>query len=128
MMFYEVKARCGHVGRGRYIVKSFYLCAESAKEAASIARRMPRVKHHWKHAIEEVKNVTLMDFSAGVIRTEFDPYFQMRNSSDQKRLPDYPNWDIRTLPEEEVAIRRKKRHVFWRSNFRKQDREDWLYE
>lgn len=59
-MFYEVKACCGHVGRGRYIVKSFYLCAESGKEAASIVRREPRVKHDWKYAIAEVRSIGLM--------------------------------------------------------------------
>lgn len=127
-MFYEVKARCGHVGRGRYIVKSFYLCAESAKEAAAIARSEPRVKHDWKYAIEEVRSIGLMDYAAGIVRMDFDPYFQIKNSSDQKRLPDYPNWDIRTISKEELPIRRKKRHGFWASNQRERNRKDWLYE
>lgn len=127
-MFYEVKACCGHVGRGHYIVKSFYLWAENAKEAASIVRWKPRVKHNWKYAIEEVKNVSLLDYIAGFVRMELDPYFRTKNSSDQKRLADYPNWDIRTLPKKEVPIRRKRRHGFYASKYREQDREDWLYE
>ena len=55
---YIVSTKCGHVGNNKYIVIDFAVSAKSAKEAAGIARNIPRVKHHWKNAIEEVREVT----------------------------------------------------------------------
>ena len=54
-MFFEVQAKCGHVGRNNYIVKKFYVKAESAKEAAKVIRSAPRVKHHQKEMLGTVK-------------------------------------------------------------------------
>ena len=56
-MFFEVQAKCGHVGRNNYIVKNFYIRTDSAKRAAKIIRLAPRVKHHQKDAIVKVREI-----------------------------------------------------------------------
>jgi len=38
MKFFEVKAKCGHVGRNKYFEGSFYEIAENAADAARIVR------------------------------------------------------------------------------------------
>ena len=61
MRYFTVTAKCGHVGRDCYIPITFAVKANSAKEAASVTRFLPRVKHHHKYAILYEKEV---DFSA----------------------------------------------------------------
>lgn len=85
-MFFEVLAKCGHVGRNNYIVKKFYVKAESGKEAARIIRLAPRVKHHQKDAIIEVHKIDYEQYVQGAIRMNEDPYFNVYNTSDQKRF------------------------------------------
>ena len=85
-MFFEVQAKCGHVGRNNYIVKNFYIRTDSAKRAAKIIRLAPRVKHHQKDAIVKVREIEREEYIQGVIRMQEDPYFNVNNSSDQKRL------------------------------------------
>ena len=58
MNYYKVDAKCGHVRRGHYIVKAFYIKADNGKEAAAKVRMLPRVKHDWKDAINEVKKIS----------------------------------------------------------------------
>ncbi len=55
--FYEVVAKCGHVGRSCYIPITFGIEAENGKEAAWKARYMPRVKHDHKDAILSVREI-----------------------------------------------------------------------
>lgn len=64
MNYYKVLARCGHVKKGRYIEKWFYVEEESKKEAAQIIRNTPRVKHHKKKLLKmfgqfHLKNIFL---------------------------------------------------------------------
>jgi len=53
--FYIVTAKCGHVGKSKYILIDFPVIAEDGREAAKIARQIPRVKHHHKDAIRNVE-------------------------------------------------------------------------
>ena len=85
-MFFEVQAKCGHVGRNNYIVKRFYVKAESAKEAAKVIRSAPRVKHHQKDAILKVLKISYEEYIEGVVKMKEDPYFNVYNTSDQKRF------------------------------------------
>ena len=85
-MFFEVQAKCGHVGRNNYVVKKFYVKADSAKLAAKYIRRAPRVKHHHKDAIISVEQIGYEEYVQGVIKNQEDPYFNVYNTSDQKRV------------------------------------------
>ena len=53
MEFYLVTTKCGHVGKGHYVPITFPIKAENGKEAAKIARMLPRVKHHHWDAIQK---------------------------------------------------------------------------
>lgn len=84
MEYYKVHAKCGHVGRNWYILKWFYLKADSAKDAAEIVRYEPRVKHHHKDAIREVVKIDYNEYIIGIKIMASDMYFKVHNSTDQK--------------------------------------------
>ena len=65
-MFFEVQAKCGHVGRNHYIIKNFYVETTSAKRAAYLIRKAPRVKHHHKDAILSVREIDRDEYKQGV--------------------------------------------------------------
>ena len=56
--FYAVVTKCGHVGNGKYREVTFPINTDSGKEAAEIARWIPRVKHHKKDAIINVTEIS----------------------------------------------------------------------
>lgn len=84
MNYYKVVAKCGHVGRGHYIIKEFFVKAESGKEAARRVRFLPRVKHDWKDAITSVELITRDEYIQGRELQNNDLYFKVTNSSEQK--------------------------------------------
>lgn len=84
MKYYKVNAKCGHVGRGHYTNKDFFVKAKDGKEAAYRVRFAPRVKHDWKYAINFVELITRDEFERGCERQNNDLYFMVTNSSEQK--------------------------------------------
>ena len=63
-MFFEVSAKCGHVGENKYVIKQFYIKTTTAKEAARIIRFAPRVKHDQKDAILKVTEINYDEYVA----------------------------------------------------------------
>lgn len=84
MNYYKVVAKCGHVGRGHYILKDFFIEAEDGKEAAYMVRFRPRVKHHWKDAIVTVTLISKEEFIRGRELQKNDLYFNVTNSTEQR--------------------------------------------
>lgn len=84
MNMYEVCAKCGHVGRYNYIDKVFAIKAMTGKEAAAIARQMPRVKHHHKDAIRYVKEIDSERYREIMMMLREDPYMHCRNVQEQR--------------------------------------------
>ena len=99
-MFYEVEAKCGHVGKSRYILKSFPVEAHSAAEAASKVRFSPRVKHHHPDAIRQVQVIDAPRYWELVAVHKADPYFACHSIQEQRRL--CPNLDL--LPEAQASL------------------------
>lgn len=95
MKYYEVLAKCGHVGKNNYIIKSFGVYAESGKEAAIIARSIPRVKHHHKDAIIDVKEIDYNTYNEIRKNNFLDPYFLSSSIQEQRKICDYNDMDIR---------------------------------
>lgn len=84
--FYRVTCKCGHVGKHFFIRIDFPISADSGKEAAEIARNIPRVKHNHKDAI---LNCTEIDFEEYQIIRKInnnDPYLRCENPQDQKNI------------------------------------------
>lgn len=101
MKYYKVKAKCGHVRRGKYILMNFYVRAESGKDAAAIVRQKPRVKHDWKDAIESVDEICENEYLNGKEQMQNNLYFSVTNSSEQRLLNviDYESVMQREAPE-----------------------------
>lgn len=83
---YEVKCKCGHVGRKNYIIINFPIIAESVKEAAYKARKMPRVKHNHKDAILSVKKITNEEYSKLIITNMEDDYLHCSCKQEQNLI------------------------------------------
>lgn len=107
MGYFMVIAKCGHVGRNNYILKTFYLEASNKKEAAKIIKETPRVKHNQKDVIKDVFEITSFQYSLGLQDLKHDSYFHVSNKQDQNRL--CPNINECVLKEEKGKTFRKKR-------------------
>lgn len=83
MRYYEVTAKCGHVGKGFYIPIGFAVRAETASEAATVTRTMPRVKHDHKDAILSVREVDVFEYDDLKQVNRYDPYLQCRSRREQ---------------------------------------------
>lgn len=109
MNYWKVKAKCGHVGKTKYITKFFYVKAETKKEAAEKVRWFPRVKHHHKDAIKEVKCISQDEFVAGLKEFSKDPYFKAKNKQEQKAK--CVGIDYETFYEERHQTYKKNNHL-----------------
>lgn len=84
--YYAATVKMGHVGQGKFIIKTIAIKAESRKEAAYKARWTPRVKHHNKHAVIDVKEIDLEAYLLLNLETSLDPYFHCENIQDQREM------------------------------------------
>ena len=86
MEFYLVTTKCGHVGKASYVPITFPIKAENGREAARIARSLPRVKrNHWD-AILKCEKVTEEEFLKQIIVNKNDPYLHVSSKQEQKIL------------------------------------------
>ena len=108
MNCYEVKAKCGHVGKSRYLIVAFPIKADNGRDAAQIVRKMGRVKHDHKDAIRSVRKITQEEYDDLVMKNNNDPYLQARNKQEQNET--CTALDFYTLEEEkEKSIDKKER-------------------
>jgi len=113
--YYIVTAKCGHVGKNRCIEIDFAVRAKNSKEAARFTRTFPRVKHHHKDAIREVRQVSYQEYHEQYARNEKDPYLRSGNIQEQRRR--CPNLDRRIQEskpnlEDDPQARRKRRITY----------------
>jgi len=107
MGFFEVTAKCGHVGRGQFYMGMFYVRAENGSEAAALVRQKPRVKHHHKDAILSVVNICYDEYIAGREVYKTNPYFNCKNRQEQR------------IHEGELSV-----DIYAETNFGKRERRD----
>ena len=93
---FEVAAKCGHVGRNYYTLKTFAVIAENGREAAKIVRWIPRVKHHQADAILYVAEIGLERFIEINEINDADPYFACHCTQEQRKI------DVPVFPEKAV--------------------------
>lgn len=86
MEHYAVTAQFGHVGRGKYIAKIISIYAENGREAAEKVRWMPRVKHHRKDAIIDVRKISEEEYLELKEINKNDPYFKVGSKQEQEKL------------------------------------------
>lgn len=81
--YYKVVAKCGHVGRGKYIPIPFYVKANSASEAANFVKGLPRVKA-MRDNIISVEEITRDEYKAGREENRNNPYFHHTELTDDE--------------------------------------------
>lgn len=112
--YYLVEAKCGHVGRNYYIIKTFAIQASSGKKAAKRTRQLPRVKHHVKSAIVSTKQVTKSTYLRQLQLNASDPYFCAENRQEQKRMCATLSDRIKPMHQERERVKTKRRTVRYR--------------
>ena len=84
MKYYEIKAKCGHVGKNNYYVGTLYLYGENGRDAAAYARQQPRVKHDHKDAIISVKEISHEAYLRGKAQTRKSVYWTSTSIQQQR--------------------------------------------
>ena len=84
--YFQVVAKCGHVGRKNYIEIAFPIIAESINEATQIARNMPRVKHHMKDAISSASEITEDEYLVLRDKNDKNAYLKCTSIQEQRML------------------------------------------
>ena len=102
MKYYQVEAKCGHVGRYNYILRKFYVVAENGREASLKVRNIARVKHHQKYAIRRVDKITYDEYLEGRNRNSIDPYLNVHSIQEQKLFCSFKEDEIFREPEVET--------------------------
>ncbi len=102
--YFQVVAKCGHVGRNKFVSIAYPVVASSGKEAAARVRQYPRVKHHAKDAIVSCEEIDYETFRALKLKNEHDPYLHCKNSHDLKKVENlYERVDSREEVERDDA-------------------------
>lgn len=86
--YYEVIAKCGHVGKKHYVPVKFAVVAEDGKEAAKMVRQFARVKHNHKDAILNVNKIDYERYLEIVEINNNDPYLKCHSRQEQNLLVD----------------------------------------
>ena len=89
--YYKVVAKCGHVGRRKYIPIIFAVVAENGKDASKLVRQYPRVKHNHKDAILRCDKITFEEFLQIKEINNNDPYLHCQNKQEQNMFCDLQN-------------------------------------
>ena len=84
--YYEVEAKCGHVGTKNCIWIKFAVWAEDGRQAAAKARKISRVKHDHKDAIRYVKNISFEEFVVLKAQNDADPFLHCKNIQQQRKI------------------------------------------
>ncbi len=87
-MYCKVYVKCGHVGINNCIKIWLPIEAENKKDAAEIARYAPRVKHHHKDAIIDVKVISKKEFDDLITINKADPYLNCHSKQEQNKIID----------------------------------------
>ncbi len=104
--YFSVETKCGHVGRLNCVWIKFAICADTAKEAAAIARQIARVKHHHKNTIKEVLEITVDEFLKLKAVNDADAYLHAKNHREQLQIEGFE--DRVELDEYNIARNAKK--------------------
>lgn len=84
--YYEVIAKCGHVGKKHYVPVKFAVIAKDGKEAAKMVRQFPRVKHDHKDAILNVNKIDYERYLEIVKMNNNDSYLKCHSRHEQKLI------------------------------------------
>lgn len=87
--YFKVTCKCGHVGINYFIRISFPIVATCGKDASSIARYIPRVKHNHKDAILDCKEISYKEYLELQIINNNDPYLKCECKQEQEMIDNF---------------------------------------
>ena len=100
MCYYFVIAKCGHVGKGKYIDVIFPIMAETKKEASQMVLLKPKVKKQLSNAISSVFEVSKEEFDEQMNINKDDIYI---HSHCKQEIKEILNSDkIQSLPKKKL--------------------------
>lgn len=118
MRYFAVDAKVGHVGKNKYMIKTFIIYAEDGRAAAEFVRNSPRVKHNHKDAIRNVTEISLQEYTERRKAMYEDPYFNVTTIQEQRAA----NIDIENAFEEEAEVSFKNHKHSLRKTFHEDER------
>lgn len=83
--YYKVVCMCGHVGRKKYVPIAFAIKADSGREAARIARGLPRVKKQRKDAILDCREISKEQYEQLLRINKKDPYLHCSSVQERRQ-------------------------------------------
>lgn len=86
MCYYFVIAKCGHVGKGKYIDVIFPIMAETKKEASQMVLLKPKVKKQLSNAISSVFEVSKEEFDKQININKEDIYIHSHCKQEIKEI------------------------------------------
>ncbi len=87
--YFKVTCKCGHVGVKHFIRVSFPIIATCGKDAAAIARYIPRVKHDHKDAILDCREISYDEYVDLQYVNDNDPYLRCECKQEQEMITDF---------------------------------------
>ena len=105
--YFKVTCKCGHVGIKYFIRISFPIVATCGKDASSIARYIPRVKHDHKDAILDCKEISYNEYLELQIINNNDPYLKCACKQEQEMIDNFSSrleLEPRLLKKENVTV------------------------
>lgn len=106
--YFEVEAKCGHVGKTNCVWIRFAIYAEDKKEAARITRQKRRVKRNHPDAIGYVKEIDFESFMVLKDENDADPYLHCKSKREQNQIEGF---SARIEPDEFNIRKRKKKNT-----------------
>lgn len=88
--YFKVTCKCGHAdSKKKCTYIDFPIVATSRKEASSIARNLPRVKHHHKDCIRDCVEITFEEYQELLVKNQQNTYLQSHSIQQQRENVDY---------------------------------------
>ena len=116
MSYFEVVAKCGHVGRMYYYEGHFFVRAENEKAAAYKVKNKSRVKKNHEDAILWVNEVDEPTYIEGIEAMKNNPYFHCGSKWQQKRFIDLIQDGIKPETETQLQYRERRKGYYKNKN------------
>lgn len=110
MRYFIVTAKCGHVGKGKYIEVDFPVIANSKKEAAQKVLRRSKVKKHLCNAISMAIEVEYEDYEIALEMYKSNDYIHAHYSS-QYSLEEYEVKTLRSNKKHKIEFRSRNERI-----------------
>lgn len=107
MKYFEIVAKCGHVGKGFYYEGHLFIKGHDEIEVAKRVKNYARVKKNHKDYILDSNEIGYEEYIIGLESMRNDPYFTCKNIRDQKECYDVIKQSIKEETETQKKYRNK---------------------